>query len=49
MLAVAVEVPDIATVLLPITPRNIVLMVAEKLTVEVTVEPVFETTGVTLA
>ena len=48
MLAVEVDVPLTVMVLLPITPRNIVEMLAEKLTVEVTVPFARATTGVKL-
>ena len=48
MLAVEVELPDNTIVLLPITPRNMVLMLASKATVEVTLEPLLTTVGLTL-
>src|SRR5450432_51904 len=48
MLAVEVEVPVTVTELLPMTPRNIVGILAEKETVDVTAPAVLVTTGVTL-
>ena len=48
MLAVEVDVPLMASAVLPITPRNMVLMLALNVTVEVTVEPLLTTVGVTL-
>lgn len=49
MLAVAVDVPLAVSAVLPITPRNMVLMLPLNATVEVTVEPVLTTVGVRLS
>ena len=44
----AVDVPVTVSAVLPITPRNMVLMVPLNVTVEVIAEPVLTTVGVTL-
>ena len=48
MLAVAFDVPVSVSAVLPIRPRNMVFTVALNATVEVTVDPVLTTVGVTL-